>query len=145
MLALGQHQGLVEQLDLDDGGLDATCLSVHLHGNGAFGNDASLAALTDAGAVHARLQHWQLVGGQSDHLHEAVIDAGLCLAKGIVPRMCAAAIAASTRPIHKYRMMFTAPGRPRLPWYVQKEYGMTAGITQLAREILSIAFERNPL
>lgn len=94
MLALGQHQCLIEQLDLNDGWFDATCLAVHLHGNGAFGNDASLATLTDAGTVHARLQHGQLVGGQSDHLHETIVDGWLGLAKGIVPGVCAAAIAA---------------------------------------------------
>lgn len=69
MLALGQHQSLVEQLDLDDRGLDATGLAVHLHGNGAPGDDPRPPALADASAMHARLQHGQLVGGQTHYLH----------------------------------------------------------------------------
>jgi len=94
VLPFGQHQRLVEQLDLDHRGLHAAGLPVHLHRNGPLGDDPGLPALADASAVHPRLQHGQLVGGQSDHLHQAVVDRGLRGAKGVVPRVGAAAIAA---------------------------------------------------
>lgn len=92
MFAFGQHHRLIQEFNFDDGGSNATCFAINLHWNGAICDDACPPTLANAGAMHACLQHWQLVGGEADHLNQTIIDGWFRLTKRIVPRMCSAAI-----------------------------------------------------
>uniref|UniRef100_A0A8D8V6P6 Uncharacterized protein n=1 Tax=Cacopsylla melanoneura TaxID=428564 RepID=A0A8D8V6P6_9HEMI len=95
---LGQHRGLVQQIDHDDGRIHLASFTVHLHGDGLGGDNFSGLALSDTDAMSACLEQRQMICGETDYFYKTIVSFLICPA----PRVGASTV---TRYVEKYNGM----------------------------------------